>query len=490
MFDGRLVRQRLCQGAIAPAEVLSKWLLSEYAQVAVGDLEEQLEGRELWRQVLARLEASMKPANFDTWLRPTRVIGEEEGELIIGCPSTYVKEWLETRLLPSIKKAMRENGAEPVRLRFQVSDAFPPRRGRSRRLAGGPSSGFIAGDDLQQRYTFENFVVGDNNRFAHAAAEAVAERPGQVYMPLFIYGGVGLGKTHLMHAVGARCKSYFPKAKIVYTSYERFMNDLIKAVADGTTEAFRDKYRLVDLLLVDDIQFISGKEATQEEFFHTFNSLHAAGKQIVITADRPPKMIMSLEERLLSRFEWGLVADIQPPDLETRIAILRKKAERQPMPVPADVMQFVARRAPSNIRELEGSLNRILAYARVNDTHLSVELATAALDSLDGGPRQQLTPARIIDAVAEHYNVTLEDLHGKGRDKAIVIPRQVAMYLVREETTVSLERIGHLLGGRDHTTVMHGYEKISDEMGRDHQLRNDVLSIRTTLYNSPMKLFA
>ncbi len=443
-----------------------------------------MDAREVWRQTLARLESSMNPANFDTWLRPTRVIGEEDGAILIGCPTTYVKEWLETRLLPSIKKSMNEVGAAPVEIRFRVADTFTPPRPRTRLPGGSAAELGGGGNGFTQRYTFENFVVGPNNRFAHAAAMAVAERPGQVYVPLFIYGGVGLGKTHLLYAIGNRCRTYFPNARVSYTTYERFMNDLIKALREGATEAFRGTYRSVDMLLVDDIQFISGQEQAQEEFFHTFNTLHGAGKQIVITADRPPKMIVSLEERLLSRFEWGLVADIQPPDLETRIAILRNKAERQPVPVPPDVIQFIARRVPSNIRELEGSFNRVLAYATINETHLSVDLASAALDSLDGGRRTQLTPTKIIEAVAKHYGVSLEELSGKGRDKSIVVPRQVAMYMVREETNSSLEHIGKLLGGRDHTTVMHGCERITSAVQEDHQLRNDVVAIRTVLYDS------
>ena len=427
----------------------------------------------------------MNPANFDTWLRPTRVIGEEDGALVIGCPTTYVKEWLETRLLPSIKKALGEIGSANVQLRFRVSETIPAQRSR-RRGTGTDARGFMDDDGFHNRYTFENFVVGDNNRFAHAAALRVAEMPGQVYMPLFLYGAVGLGKTHLLQAVGARSQSYFPSAKVLYTTYENFMNDLIKSLREGTIEEFRERYRSVDVLLIDDIQFISGKEATQDELFHTFNSLHQTGRQIVIAADRPPKLILSLEERLASRFQMGLVADIQPPDLETRIAILRNKAEQQPMPVPPDVIQFIARRAPSNIRELEGSFHRVLAYANVNDTHLSIELATAALDSLDGGRHLQLTPLGIIETVAQHYSVSLDELGGKGRDKAIVLPRQVAMFLVREETSASLEHIGHLLGHRDHTTVMHGCEKISDEIQKDHQLRNDIMQIRTRLYeNAP-----
>jgi chromosomal replication initiator protein len=453
---------------------------------------EHLEGQELWARVLSHLEHTMAPASFKTWMQPTRVISEDNGVLFIGCSTTYAKEWLETRLMPTIRNAMREAGVRPVHLRFEVSEPAsrqPSPRPSRRRAIGGKNTGFSVSEAFQ-RYTFESFVVGDNNRFAHAAAEAVAERPGRVYMPLFIYGGVGLGKTHLLHAIGVRCRHYYPSASIVYTSLEKFMGEFIKAVADGATERFQETYRSVDLLLVDDIQFISGKEGTQDEFFHTFNTLHANGKQVVISSDRAPKMIVQLEERLLSRFEWGLVADIQPPDLETRIAILRRKAEQQSMPVPADVMAFIARRAPSNIRELEGSFNRVLAYARVNDTHVSLDLATAALDSLHSGRRIMLTPTKIIEAVAQYFKVTLDDIEGKSREKGVVVPRQVAMYLAREETNASLDQIGHLLGDRDHTTVMHGYDRIVEEMQRDHQLRNDVVAIRTLLYNSSVGALA
>jgi chromosomal replication initiator protein len=262
------------------------------------------------------------------------------------------------------------------------------------------------------------------------------------------------------------------------------MNELIKAIREGTTEDFRDHYRRVDVLMIDDIQFIAGKESTQEEFFHTFNALHDNGKQIVITCDCPPKALNPLEDRLRSRFEWGLIADIQPPDLETRIAILRSKAEQQDMPIPTDVIQYLARRVPSNIRELEGSLNRIVAYAHLNERQLSVDLAAAALDSLSGPRRTQLTPQSIIQCVSKYFGLSMEQMTGKGRDKTVVLPRQIAMYLVREETNASLEQIGQMLGGRDHTTVMHGWDKIGAALQEDHQLRNDVLAIRSTLYGN------
>jgi chromosomal replication initiator protein len=361
---------------------------------------------------------------------------------------------------------------QPVRRRTRMTGAS----------AGFPFDGNRNG--FNPRYTFDSYIVGSSNRFASAAAQAVADRPAQTYNPLFIYGGVGLGKTHLLHAVGHAVMRHFPDYRVVYTTSERFMNEMIKAIRESTTEDFRDHYRHVDLLLIDDIQFIAGKESTQEEFFHTFNALHDNGKQIVISCDSPPKALNPLEERLRSRFEWGLIADIQPPDLETRIAILRSKAEQQDLPVPPDVIQYLARRVPSNIRELEGSLNRIIAYASLNEQQLSVDLAAAALDSLSGPRRSQLTPQSIIASVAKYFGISMDEMTGKGRDKSVVVPRQIAMYLVREETNASLEQIGQLLGGRDHTTVMHGWDKISTAVQEDHQLRNDVLAIRSVLYGN------
>jgi chromosomal replication initiator protein len=428
----------------------------------------------------------MTPANFDNWLRPTRGLDCIDGVLTIGVPTTFGREWLEQRLSPVIRKTLAQVGRPELDVRFQVMSELAdrgPKRGRrssvgASSLLNGQSSEFNA------RYTFDDFIVGKHNKFAHAASEAVAHHPGQTYNPLFIYGGVGLGKTHLLHAIGHLVARDYPDFSVVYTTSERFMNELIKAIRDGTSEEFRDHYRRVDVLLIDDIQFIAGKESTQEEFFHTFNALHENGKQLVISCDKPPRDLNPLAERLRSRFEWGLIADIQSPDFETRIAILRSKAERQDLPVPPDVVQYLARRVTKNIRELEGSLNRIIAYAALNERHLTVDLAAAALDSLSGPRRTQLTPQGIIDCVAQYYGVSVQDMKGKGRDKGIVIPRQVAMYLIREETTVSLEQIGQLLGGRDHTTVMHGWDKISSALDQDHQLRNEVLEIRSILYGN------
>lgn len=447
-----------------------------------------MEAQTVWRSVLAHLQPSMAPANFDTWLRPTRGIELAGNVLWVGVPTTYSREWLEQRLSAVIRKALTEVGQPGLELRFRVMSELADRMNGKRRgkTLGGNSSSIFNGQrsGFNARYTFESFIVGGSNRFVHAAARAVAERPAQTYNPLYIYGGVGLGKTHLLHAIANAVTKDFPDYHVEYTTSERFVNDLIKAIRETNTEEFRDLYRRVDLLLVDDIQFIAGKESTQEEFFHTFNALHDTGKQIVISSDSPPKALNPLEERLRSRFEWGLIADIQPPDLETRIAILRSKAEQQDLPVPPDVIQYLARRVPSNIRELEGSLNRITAYASLNERQLSVDLAAAALDSLSGPRRVQLTPRTIIECVAKYSGISMDDMTGKSRDKSIVVPRQIAMYLVREETSASLEQIGQLLGGRDHTTVMHGWDKISGAVQDDHQLRNDVLAVRSMLYGN------
>ena len=445
-----------------------------------------MEAQTVWRSVLSQLQPTMTPANFDNWLRPTRGLDCIDGVLTIGVPTTFGREWLEQRLSPVIRKTLAEVGRPELDVRFQVMSELAERgTKRGRRSSAGTTSLFNGQTtEFNPRYTFDDFIVGKHNKFAHAASEAVTHRPGQTYNPLFIYGGVGLGKTHLLHAIGHRVARDYPDFSVVYTTSERFMNELIKAIRDGSTEEFRDHYRMVDVLLIDDIQFIAGKESTQEEFFHTFNALHESGKQLVISCDKPPRDLNPLAERLRSRFEWGLIADIQSPDFETRIAILRSKAERQDLPVPPDVVQYLARRVTKNIRELEGSLNRIIAYAALNERHLSVDLAAAALDSLSGPRRTQLTPQSIIDCVAQYYGVTVQDMKGKGRDKGIVVPRQVAMYLIREETTVSLEQIGQLLGGRDHTTVMHGWDKISAALDQDHQLRNEVLEIRSILYGN------
>jgi chromosomal replication initiator protein len=333
---------------------------------------------------------------------------------------------------------------------------------------------------LNPRYTFDAFIVGNSNRLAHAASLAVAEAPGESYNPLFLYGGVGLGKTHLLHAIGHQ--GVDTGLAVLYVSSEQFTNEIINAIRYRTTEEFRAKYRSVDILLVDDIQFIAGKESTEEEFFHTFNSLYEMSKQIVICSDRPPKAIVSLEERLRSRFEWGLIADIQPPDLETRMAILRVKADLLRYRVPDDIIAYIAGRVQTNIRELEGCLNRLMAYQQLHRTDLTMEVARAAMSSLGNDSKEShLNITQIAQAVAEYYHISLESMCGKQRDKHIVMPRQIAMYLMRQETQASLLEIGQLFGGRDHSTVLHACEKIDRTVNINPALRREIVAIREQL---------
>jgi chromosomal replication initiator protein len=337
--------------------------------------------------------------------------------------------------------------------------------------------------NINSRYTFANFIVGSANRLAHAASLSVAERPGHAYNPLFLYGGVGLGKTHLMHAIGNQVIAKFPRKRVVYATSEKFTNEFITSIQQGKIDDFRARYRRIDLLLIDDIQFIADKERTQEEFFHTFNAIHEDGKQIVLSSDRPPKAILTLEERLRSRFEWGLIADLTAPDLETRIAILRSKAEDGAVPITSDVIEFIARKVVSNIRELEGALNRIVAYASMGAMPISIELAQAVLSNVLYNPKKrQVTPERIAKAVAEYYGVPMEALQGQKRDKGIVLPRQIAMYLMRAETDVSLLRIGAELGGRDHSTVLHACDKITRESASNDELRREIAAVRELIY--------
>ena len=336
---------------------------------------------------------------------------------------------------------------------------------------------------LNPRYQFDRFIVGKSNQLAHAACRAVAERPAGAYNPLFLYGGVGLGKTHLLHAIGHDAMRRIPGIKVLYVSSEKFTNDMVNAIRDGRNESFRNMYRSADILLIDDIQFIAGKEGTQEEFFHTFNALHGANKQIVLTSDRPPKAILTLEERLRSRFEWGLIADIQPPDLETRIAILRAKADALAASVPGEVIDFIARKVQSNIRELEGALNRVMAYAQLNNASLTADFAAAALNELSINPRRRpITHERIVETVSSFFNLEPEDLKTGSRSREVLVPRQIAMYLMREETETPFIQISAYFGKRDHTTAMHSYEKIEGLIESDNQMRQEVLTIRQMLY--------
>jgi len=443
-----------------------------------------MQAERLWQAALGQLQVEMPRAKFETWIRDAELLSYEDGEFVIGVKNAFARDWLDDRLRPTIKQVLGGIAGRTVDVRFvvwqqqaPVSASIPERtedRPRTPILEPVPSTQY-----LNPNYTFDTFVVGKSNRLAHAAAVAVTEHPAGPYNPLFLYGGVGLGKTHLLHAITRA--SIAAGRTAVYVSSEEFTNDLITAIRTHSTAEFRERYRQADILLVDDVQFIAGKESTQEEFFHTFNALHGQERQVVLSSDRPPKAFVTLEERLRSRFEWGLAADIQPPDLETKVAILRAKAEREGRQVAQAHLELIARRAQRNIRELEGALTRALAYADLTGAVLNEETIEAALS--DVAPRSAaMTPNRIISAVAQQYQVPEEDLLGPRRTRQIALPRQVAMYLIREETETSLPKIGQALGGRDHTTVMYGHDRILDLIERDDGLRRQVHAIRDLLY--------
>jgi chromosomal replication initiator protein len=448
--------------------------------------EKRMRADPIWQAALGELQLQMTKATFDTWVKNTHVVSYEDGTFVIGVHNAFTKDWLENRLLTTIKRTLVGIVGHSVEVKFTVWAKEPSESDEAlpllQTIAPAPHGSAANGPPtmLNPRYSFDTFVVGSNNRLAHAASLAVAEKPAEAYNPLFLYGGVGLGKTHLLHAVGNMSQRH--RGEVLYVSSETFTNDLINSIRNHTTKEFRERYRNIDVLLVDDIQFIAGKESTQEEFFHTFNTLHSANKQIVISSDRPPKAILTLEERLCSRFEWGLIADIQPPDLETRLAILLFKAGQQAMPVPDEVIDLIARQFQSNIRELEGALNRVIAHATLMRCPLTAKVANNALQDFGPAPGS-LSIDQIIDAVAQFYNLGTKDLLGRRRSKDIVTARQVAMYLAREETDASLPQIGRALGGRDHTTVLHGYEKIRAKVEEDDRLRREMLTIKELLYN-------
>jgi chromosomal replication initiator protein len=446
-----------------------------------------MDAKQVWRAALGELQVSLSPANFETWLRDTALIGVEEQRFTVAVPNGFAKDWLETRYRSLISQTLARIVGYSVQVEFDVRegvssglDGEPDQPVRLEPTRAGTDNGAAT---LNPRYMFANFIVGSANRLAHAASLSVAERPGHAYNPLFLYGGVGLGKTHLMHAIGNQVIGRFPRKKVLYATSEKFTNDFITSIQQGRIDEFRNRYRKIDLLLIDDIQFIADKERTQEEFFHTFNAIHEDGKQIVLSSDRPPKAIVTLEERLRSRFEWGLIADLTAPDLETRIAILRAKAEEQNTRIPSDVLEFIARKVVSNIRELEGALNRIVAYASMGAMPIGIELAQAVLSNVLYNPKKRMvTPERIAQAVSDYYGVELDALRGQKRDKAIVMPRQIAMYLMRAETDASLLRIGAELGGRDHSTVLHACDKISRESQENDELRRELAAVRELIY--------
>ncbi len=479
-----------------------------------------------WKATLGELELQMTKATFNTWLKDARLLANEENEYVIGVRNDYAKDWLENRLHDTILRTLSAITRIEAKIRFVVwSDeliAPPSKVGNSIKKKGKkkekpfessipenivlkngqhlshknnkkivPRDGYQEsnytsqpngnGGSLNYRFTFSSFVVGSSNRLAHAAALSVAENPGQTYNPLFIYGGVGLGKTHLLHAIGHKCRD--EGREILYISSETFTNDLVQSIRKKTMADFREHYRTTDVLMIDDIQFIAGKESTQEELFHTFNELHSRGKQVVISSDRTPRAMATLEERLQSRFEWGLMADIQLPDMETRKAILQSKAYDLGVEVPDEVTELIAHRVRRNIRELEGSLNKVMAYAQLTGRPVDMEIVELALTELVSQP-EKVTIDQVVSAVCSFYQVTEEALASSSRSRTISYPRQIAMYLARTETDASLPQIGTRLGNRDHTTILYGYEKIAKEVERDTSIRRDTLEIKAALYES------
>jgi chromosomal replication initiator protein len=437
---------------------------------------------ELWNAALEQLERKYSKPIFEMWLKPMRLVELGPTEIVLSVHSNFARDWVENRLKNDIAHVLQSLLGEAIALRFVVADTAES--GTAEGRTGGPGITPIAPPEdlrlgnLNPRYSFDEFVVGNSNRFAHAASQAVAEAPAKAYNPLFLYGGVGLGKTHLMHAIGHRVIGANPNANVVYVSSEKFTNEFIIAIKNNQTVEFRNRYRHVDVLLIDDIQFLEGKEQTQEEFFHTFNSLHEAQKQLVISSDRPPKEIQTLESRLRSRFEWGLLTDVQPPDLETREAILRKKAETEKIPVPDEVTSFIAKVIPSNIRELEGSLIRVVAYASLTRSPISVDLAAEALkNAVAQAPIHRITIPLIKDRVAKAHGLSVKEMDNPRRDQRLAAPRHIAMYIAAELTDCSLPQIAREFGKKDHTTVMYARDKVKDIMARDEAYRNKVRSL-------------
>ncbi len=429
-----------------------------------------------WDKAMEKIKENLSVPTLETWFRPVECANETEDRIVLKVPSELVKEWLETKYISLIKSAIEEVKKHPVEIDFIVEERKIPQLPKIK----------VGDITLNKNYTFENFVVGSGNRLAYAASMAVAKNPGKAYNPLYIYGGVGLGKTHLLQAIAHHILKNFPELKIIYTTTEKFTNEVIYAIQNAQNnrklmDQFHRQYRTVDVLLIDDVQFLAGKERTQEEFFHTFNALHDAGKQVVLTSDCPPKEIATLQERLTTRFEWGLVADIQPPDFETRVAILKKKAELEGIRVGDDVLFYIAQHIYSNIRELEGALVRLVATASLANEEITLEFTKRALSDIIHPTKEPITIKRIQKTVADYFNIPEKSLKEKRRSQNIALPRQIAMYLSRELTDASLPQIGKEFGGRDHTTVMHACAKIKKEIEKEETMRALVEEIKKRL---------
>lgn len=486
------------------------------AWAAKGRLVVAGQDRGIWDDLMQVVRQRIPEVEFRTWFNQVTPLGFVDGAFVMGVPHTFARDWLRSKYTHVLELALAELGAQPPRVAFQVTgpknaeqqDLFggvlgtdqppAPSRETAKTAPAAPAATTApeapqtkpngvrqqAGRVLPQlnpKYVFDNFVVGPNNHLATAAARAVAASPGQTYNPLFLYGESGLGKTHLMQAVGHAVIETFPHLTVEYVTTEKFTNDLIDAIQDKQMAQFRERYRSTDVLLIDDIQFLAGKERTQEEFFHTFNTLYELGKQIIVTSDRPPKDIPTLEKRLRSRFEWGLITDVSPPELETRMAILRKNAEYRGVKLPQDVIDYIARHVTSNIRELEGALVRTIVYASMNQVPLNRQTAAKALSDVFAPSEETLTMEDVLAKVAQHFGVDPEALKGKGRRKELVVPRQVAMYLIRELTTHSFPEIGRFFSDRDHSTVMYAVQKVAEAIEEDSELDRIVRSLRDSL---------
>ena len=445
---------------------------------------------ELWKACLGQLEITLSKANFSTWFKNTFIIEFTDTQAIIGVPNSFTKNWLQNKYHEAIKNALIQITSKEIKDITYTIQPLPqnisvgikkPVDAAFNRKAHNPLENKKTG--LNSKYVFGHFIVGKFNELAHAAAIAISQKPGTTYNPLFIYGGVGLGKTHLLHAIGNEILKSQPDAKVLYLPCERFTNEFVQSVQGGSLESFKNTYRTVDVLLIDDIQFLAGRERTQEEFFHTFNTLHQSNRQIVLCSDHPPKALPGIEERLISRFEWGMIADVAAPDLETRIAILESKCLEKNQTIPKDVIIYIANVIQKNIRELEGALNRVIAYQELHKTVLDVDFVKKILESFtSSAKRSSITSRRLIQVVAEFYDRKIDDLTGESRKKELVRPRQIIMYLMREEINSSFPNIGNELGGRDHTTAMHAYNKISQEIEVNEKIRKDLELIKQRLY--------
>lgn len=441
-----------------------------------------MDAKQAWKATLGQLQMELPKPTFDTWVKGTELIEYKENTFTISVQNAYARDWLENRLTTMAEKMLSGIMVAPQKIFFIMQSTVVQQDKPKTSVETTVQPMMMKKSQspkFNSRYTFDKFVVGPNNRLAHAASQAVAESPANAYNPLFLYGGVGLGKTHLLQAIGNEAAK--SGMNVIYVSSEEFTNDLINAIRRHNTTSFRDKYRSIDVLLIDDIQFIAGKESTQEEFFHTFNTLHGQNKQIVISSDRSPKSMITLEERMRSRFEWGLIVDIQPPELETRIAILRIKAESAGRNIPDEILEAIAHQIQTNIRELEGALIRVLAYSDLSGQPLTLELTRIALT--DFTPiKKKVDPKYIMEVVADAFNLSLDEILSRNRSKKIALPRQVAMYLMRDVANSSFPQIGETMGGRDHTTVLYACDKVKGMIEKDDLFRRQVFQIRDQLY--------